>query len=42
MRKEKYFNIIKSYFESDNAKKFFNEDMLNEMLSDEFLDGQNN
>ncbi|MCQ2749244.1 MAG: asparagine synthase C-terminal domain-containing protein [Clostridia bacterium] len=42
MREEKYFNIIKSYFESDNAKLFFNEDYLKVMLSDEFLDGQNN
>lgn len=34
IREEKYYNIIKGYFTSDWAKKFFNTDLLVQLLED--------
>jgi asparagine synthase (glutamine-hydrolysing) len=34
IKEEKFYNIIKKYFNSDWAKQFFNTELLNQLLED--------
>ena len=42
MREEPYISRIKDAFNSENAAKYFDVNLLNEMLTDEYLDGPDN